>query len=383
MKDIDQILQLWRKTEQAGDSAVLATVVKTRGSSYRLPGARLLLTRTGRRAGSVSGGCLEDDLVKKAWWLTEAGPCIRKYDTTPEGEIGSGYGLGCNGIIHVLLERLSPGTPNLMQNPLDLIEEVRASRQPGAIAHLIDPARWAGQRLVVDIRGRVSDNLSDEGIAPSLERQAREAIACSAALAERGAPEDSGAVFIETVTPAIRLLIFGAGDDAVPVTDLAKYLGWSVSVFDGRAHYARSEKFPNADEVTVRGVGWGFPLMDPWTVGVLMTHSYSQDLDVLRAMAPNPPRYLGILGPHKRTAQLLADAAIEPARLGDVLHGPMGLDIGADGPEQVALAVIAEIQAALNGREGGQLRKRDGSIHARDEQAGESRQFRVHSISCA
>src|ERR1035441_10871743 len=89
MKDIDQILQLWRKTEQAGDSAVLATVVKTCGSSYRLPGARLLLTRTGRRAGSVSGGCLEDDLVKKAWWLTEAGPCIRKYDTTPEGEIRS------------------------------------------------------------------------------------------------------------------------------------------------------------------------------------------------------------------------------------------------------------------------------------------------------
>ena len=111
MRDIDQVLQLWRDTEKAGQSAVLATVVKTSGSSYRLPGARLLLTRTGQRAGSISGGCLEDDLIKKAWWLSENGPALRKYDTTPEGEIGSGFGLGCNGVIHVLLERLHPSRP--------------------------------------------------------------------------------------------------------------------------------------------------------------------------------------------------------------------------------------------------------------------------------
>src|SRR5690348_2117972 len=103
MKELDQILQLWAQTERANETAVLATVVKTQGSSYRLPGARLLLTRSGQRAGSISGGCLEDDLVKKAFWFTENGPIVSRYDTTPDGEIGSGgFGLGCNGIIHVL-----------------------------------------------------------------------------------------------------------------------------------------------------------------------------------------------------------------------------------------------------------------------------------------
>ncbi len=126
MKELGQILGLWKKAQAAGEAAVLATVVKTYGSSYRLPGARLLLTRTLGRAGSISGGCLEDDLVKSAWWFIEKGPMIRRYDTTPEGEIGSGYGLGCNGIIHVLLERLEPGRPST----LDLIEGVRSERRP-------------------------------------------------------------------------------------------------------------------------------------------------------------------------------------------------------------------------------------------------------------
>ena len=110
MKETERILELWSAARSAGESAVLATVVKTRGSSYRLPGARLLITQGGRHAGSISGGCLEDDLLKKAWWLTENGPVVRRYDTTPEGEISAGgFGLGCNGIIHVLLERLGAG----------------------------------------------------------------------------------------------------------------------------------------------------------------------------------------------------------------------------------------------------------------------------------
>jgi xanthine/CO dehydrogenase XdhC/CoxF family maturation factor len=174
---------------------------------------------------------------------------------------------------------------------------------------------------------------------------------------------------VETLTPAIRLLVFGAGDDAIPLTDTAKYLGWRVEVFDGRAHYVRREKFPNADEVTVRSTGAPLPAVDAWTVAVLMSHSYSQDLEALRELANLPLAYLGILGPNKRTLQLLSDAGLERDKMAAKLHGPMGLDIGADGPEQVALAVIAEIQASLNGRAGGTLSTRDGSIHAREEDA--------------
>jgi xanthine/CO dehydrogenase XdhC/CoxF family maturation factor len=347
MKEIAQILELWSSVAAAGEEAVLATVVKTQLSSYRLPGARLLLTKHGRRAGSISGGCLEDDVTKKAWWLTEKGPIIRRYDTTPDNEIATdGYGLGCNGVVYVLLERVKPGDAAI----LELIRDVRTHRQPAVVAHAIEPV---GERFVLGV-----DNLPAD-----IEAEARSALA---AAANRLVRLDEREWFIETLTPAVRLLVFGAGDDAIPLIDLAKYLGWSVAVLDGRSHYARRDKFPSADEVIVRIAGAPPPVIDPWTVAVLMSHSFRQDLDALRELADLPLRYLGILGPNKRTAQLLEDAGLSRERISAKLHGPMGLDIGADGPEQVALAVMAEIQATLNSREGGALSARNGSIHACD-----------------
>ncbi len=172
------------------------------------------------------------------------------------------------------------------------------------------------------------------------------------------------------------MLVFGAGDDAIPVAELAKHLGWEVWVFDGRAHYARSERFPSADQVQVRAPGSlsALPQIDAWTAAVLMSHSYTQDLGTLRELSNTPLSYLGMLGPRKRAVQLLSDAGLDESQLHPALHSPMGLDIGADGPEQVALAVIAEIQAVLNGRPGGPLRERAGSIHSRDD-ASDSERF--------
>lgn len=346
MKDFEQILAFWSQLEARGESAVLATVVKTSGSSYRLPGARLLLSRTGQRVGSVSGGCLEDDLVKKAWWLTENGPVVRRYDTTPDGEIAAEYGLGCNGIIHVLIERVEPQKSEM----LDLIRNVRATRQPISVAHVIAPASRAGQRFVMHPRA-----------VPAIDGDIE--------------------VFTETVNPPLRLLIFGAGDDAVPLVTLGKFLGWEVWVFDGRAHYARREKFPSADQVMVRTPGSPQRLeIDGWTAAVLMSHSYSQDLAMLKELASEELRYLGVLGPHKRALQMLSDLGMKRQVEESHFHAPMGLDIGADGAEQVALAVAAEVQAALNGRGGGSLRDRAGSIHA---ESGTPENAWVQSIVCA
>lgn len=365
------------QTAQAGESVVLATVVRTQGSSYRLPGARLLVTSDGRRAGSVSGGCLEDDLVKKAWWLTEKGSVIRRYDTTPDGEIAtSGYGLGCNGTIDVLLERIGPDKGCV----LDLAEKVRAERRSAAVAYLIEPRNAVGQRLVIDTEGFVSHNISNSQLAGVIENRARETAVQGAS--RRVSLEDEE-IFIEMLLPAVRLLVFGAGDDAKPVTEIAKFLGWQVLVFDGRAHYARHERFPLADVVSVRRPGECSSWIDPWTVAVIMNHSYSQDLEVLRELSQTSLPYLGLLGPRKRALQLFEDAGLDERRLGPVLHSPMGLDIGADGPEQVALAVIAEIQAALNGRAGGPLRYRPGSIHSLEGDAAEAAPGPVHSIACA
>lgn len=377
MKELEQILELWRRSESAGEAAVLATVVKTRGSSYRLPGARLLLTSHGERAGSISGGCLEDDLIKKAWWLTESGPVVRRYDTTPDGEVASGYGMGCSGIIHVLLERLTPGNAPVLQ----LIRNVRSQRRSAVIVHLIEPSSSAGQRLIIDTAGNITHNIADQVLANSL-------IEIHDPKLSRKGERPSGEVFIETLTPAIRLLVFGAGDDAVPLTRLAKFLGWNVCVLDGRAHYARPDRFPEADQVLLRRPGESPPFalaqdIDPWTAVVLMTHSYTQDLDILRDLSSRPLRYLGVLGPRKRASQLLSDAGLETETLAPELHSPMGLDIGADGPEQVALAVVAEIQAAFNGRDGGSLRKRSGSIHASENNETDLESAWARSIVCA
>ncbi len=366
MKEREHILKLWESLKPPHDQAVLATVVKTLGSSYRRPGARLLLTASGQRAGSVSGGCLEEDLVRKAFWLTEKGPALRRYDTTPDGDIqpddtsavttASGFGLGCNGIVHVLLERVSRAQSGV----LHLLHQVRQTRRPAFLAHILAPAEFVGQFLAVDSHAGASHNLSNNTLLESLLREQ------SAHATNRVTCLDSGhEVFFETLTPPTRLLIFGAGDDAVPLTELAHQLGWQVSVFDGRANYARREKFPAAQLVAVRpsetpAASLG---IDPWTVAVTMTHSYTQDLNNIRALAAEPLAYLGVLGPRNRTAQLLSEAGARSTLL-DNIHSPMGLDIGADGPEQVALSVIAEIQATLNSRQGGSLRARSGSIHS-------------------
>src|SRR4051794_30268055 len=212
MKEHEQILERWSEAERAGEEAVLATVVKTQGSSYRLSGARLLLTRGGQRAGSISGGCLEDDLVKKAWWLTEAGPVIRRYDTTPEGEITREYGLGCSGIIHVLLERVVPGQARV----LELLKEVRSSRTPAAVVHVLQPAAQIGKRLIFQAQGLVEHNLEDVGLGNWLLETAKDLLAAFQPRAHffNGTHE----IFAETLAPPLRLLIFGAGDDAVPLT---------------------------------------------------------------------------------------------------------------------------------------------------------------------
>jgi xanthine/CO dehydrogenase XdhC/CoxF family maturation factor len=370
MTEWKQILELRDEAKRLGSDCVLATVVKTQGSSYRLPGARLLIAANGQRAGSVSGGCLEDDLVKKASWFTAGGSVVRRYDTTPEGELGyGGFGLGCNGIIHVLLDR--------DLSALDLIEQVTIQRRPAVIAHTVAPISEARCRLILDTHGTVTSNL-DKQLTESVTAEAHAALSAGRSHSFTCGVRD---FFIETLVPPVRLLVFGAGDDARPLVRLAKFLGWEVIVTDARSHLAKTERFPAADRVLLRRPGESqiASLIDPWTVAAVMHHSYSQDREVLSELLACMPRYIGVLGPRRRTEQLLAELNGTDAHLAHGVHAPMGLDIGADGAEQVALSVVAEIQAALNGRVGAPLGEARGSIHAAE---GSSEPW-VSSIVCA
>ncbi len=375
----------WQQAEQAGEEAILATVVDVSGSSYRQPGGRLLLTSSGRRVGAVSGGCLEGDLQKKAWWLTEGGrSVVRLYDTSADADGPIEFGLGCNGVIHVLIERLRPGREAL---PLRAIEQTSAMRRPAVLATVIrsSGAELIGKRVALRPDGEVLRTVEDDALAKWLEAEARQVLAAgSSRIAKRTVPPGEIAAFVEFIEPPLHLWVFGAGDDAMAVVDQAKLLGWRVSVLDGRSHYARLDRFPSADLVLTNTLDDPFAglVSDRWTIAVVMAHSVSQDTSALRELANHHLSYVGVLGPQRRTRWLLEEAGLAEAAALQQWHSPVGLDLGGDSPEQVALAIVAEAHAVSSGRTGGKLRDRGGPIHLTEELRPEA-PFVVNTIVCA
>lgn len=362
--------------EHDGSQAVLATVVKVEGSAYRRPGARMLIPLYGGSVGTISGGCLESEVAKKAWWLTDAGePVVRCYSTEAQDDdddqdAALTFGLGCNGSVHVLLERHSAEKPLAV---FELLRRVRESGQAGAVATVIASYRNArvriGERLLLHpqtgANGRLLDPALDARVRADLaETLARERSTLHRYRDTRGEVE----VFCEYLAPQRRLVIFGAGHDAQPLVHMAKLLDWHVTVIDGRAHFARAERFPGADAVLQVDTGSPYAL-HPLTDGALvavMSHSYSQDRHWLGGVLRGHPAYIGQLGPRERTERLLGEIAAQGGELLALerLHYPIGLDIGGDTPESVATAILAEMTAALNRRNGGMLRHRQAAIHA-------------------
>jgi xanthine/CO dehydrogenase XdhC/CoxF family maturation factor len=331
MKELQQILTAL-KSAPAGD-AVLATLVKVEGSSYRRPGARLLLLADGRRIGSISGGCLEDDVITHAREvLTTGQPATVTYDTTTENDLVWGVGLGCHGVVHVLIEKLPP-----QPGWADALRDNFRQRKPTELAIV-----WRGP----------------EGT--PLGTHLANALPSLSATTE---------VFRQIVSPPIALVIFGAGDDAQPLVRFAKELGWQVTIVDPRPAFVTPERFPGADILVVARPDEAPArlALGADTLAVIMTHHYHHDLPLLRALLSRPLAYLGLLGPKKRTEKILSDLvadgfALTPAMRAR-LHAPVGLDLGADNPEEVALAILAEMKAALAGRDGRPLRERALPIH--------------------
>lgn len=378
MSGLNTLLDALLAEREAGREAVLATVVKVEGSAYRRPGARMLVSRFGRPEGTISGGCLEAEVAKKAWWLTEAGPALRSYSTAEADDASEealSFGLGCNGKVHVLFERLPAGPCALV----DALLSVRDRQQPAAIATVIASSGAAaprlGERLCLmpgqEAAGELLRSVLVEQISADLQQTLLRGKS-SRGLYPNGLGEVE--VLLEYLPPVRRLVIFGAGHDAQPLVRMAKLLGWHVTVIDGRAHFARAERFAEADQVLVGDVEQPFDyheLVRGAAVAV-MTHSLVQDAHWLQGVLHSEPCYVGQLGPRERTERLLAGIHEQLANPQDelpgleCLHYPIGLDLGGDTPESVAMAVLAEIQAVLNGRNGGSLRFRSASIHDSD-----------------
>jgi xanthine dehydrogenase accessory factor len=312
--------------------SVLATLVAVEGSSYRRPGARMLISRGRRRIGSISGGCLEEDLVERSGRVRATGrPELAVYDTTTENDLVWGVGLGCHGVVRILLEPVGP-----------------RPRWAAAAAENLRSGRATDLEVVWENPGG----------------------ALGTGLADGASAGGATGVFHERVSAPTALAIFGAGDDARPLARIAVELGWSVTVADPRPSMPTEARFPGAaglvlgpaEELVAR------TSPAPGSIAVVMTHHYRHDLPLLRHLLPLPLAYLGLLGPRVRAERLLAEIAagglaITPA-MRSRLHAPVGLDLGADSPAEVALSMIAEMRASLAGRDARPLRDRSLPIHA-------------------
>lgn len=371
MKEIQVILKKILRFAP-DEKAVLATVVDVKGSSYRLPGAKMLIGEQGESYGTVSGGCLEADVLERAKRILKTGkPEIFVYDTTGDDDSVFALNMGCRGVVRILLEPISAAgeTAKFWWNCF-------VTRSGGAIATLIstgteNPDAIRKNRLFIS-NERTTD-LSDSNYPPQLAGDCLEWINkgfSHSKIYETAAGVDE--YFIDVVKPPLNLLIFGAGADAVPLCQTAKNIGWLVSVIDHRAAFATSERFPAADEIVVTRPENldGKLTIDENTAAVVMTHNYEHDKNVLKFLLNSDAFYVGALGPKKRAENILGEWRAAGARFSsaqlDKLYAPVGLDIGADAPETIALSIVAEIQSVSANRSGGFLRKRKGSIYNRD-----------------
>ena len=359
------------------------TVFKTDGSTYRRAGARMLVLadplnqdseREGRESlGSISGGCLEDDVRERALEVMKTGHATAVcYDTTAEADVIFGSGLGCQGIVHALIQPLLPTTPD----PLAHVARALCERRTGVLATVCAKGRSAsvdvGEFLWFDASADSAGTLTNPALVAAVATDASRVSKTGRSILHTYCEQGDGCVqiFIEAMRPPHSLLICGAGQDAIPLARLGKELGWRVRVVDGRRAYATRGRFPEVDELVVcppREFSTRYTIEAGEAV-VLMTHNYQHDGEFLRAALASPAAYVGILGPRSRTERLLSEAGEihgppSDRRRAARIHGPAGLDIGAEAPEQIALAIVAEIEAVAAHRRGGRLKFRRAPLH--------------------
>jgi xanthine dehydrogenase accessory factor len=370
VKELQSVVAAWSEADARGERSLLATVVETAGSTYRRPGARLLMTEERWLAGAISGGCLEGDVLKRSWWRTASGaPVCVSYDSTSDDDIAWGFGLGCNGRVEVLLERLREPGP---LNPLSLAAHCLQKRQTGVLATVYRATEGTdlkpGQRLLLWPDGAVHTDVGQADLVPRLAEDAHRALESGSCRRTYSTKPGSVDVFVEVIRPAQSLVVFGNGYDAVPLVRLAVELGWQVTVVADRPSPVARSAFSGATLVVATPeTVEGRVLVEPEAAAVVMTHNLEHDAGFLRLALASGCRYLGVLGPRRRTEVLLSQigpSSIGPERgppLG--LHAPVGLDLGAEQPEEIALAIVAEIRAATASRTGGFLRDRPGPLH--------------------
>ncbi|GAB3501790.1 XdhC family protein [Spirosoma knui] len=366
MKEISRILEVYEQIDFTQRKAALATVVWVEGSSYRRPGARMLITDDGRWEGAISGGCLEGDALRKARQvMLDKEPIVVTYDTMDDGANSFGVGLGCNGIIDVLIEPIDPANE---QNPVAVLSEFVQKRDVRALATVLKSERSGfqpGSRFTL-----TQDN--NQFVPDWLLTDMQDVFGTGKPLTKSYSVEQGDVeVFIERIDPGIELVIFGAGYDVIPVAKLARELGWQVTVTDDCVAHLAPKRFPVATCVLYAD---RTAVLDKFTItnrtaAVLMSHNFNYDRAVLQSLLGSDIPYIGMLGPRKRFEKMQAEFEkdnlfLTEAQI-DRVHAPIGLDLGAETPDEIALSIVAEVRAFFAKRSGGFLRNIPGPIHER------------------
>jgi xanthine dehydrogenase accessory factor len=342
---------------QGGRRAALATVVRIQGSAYRRPGARFLIEEGGLTSGSVSGGCLEADVRETALEVMRAGaPRLLHYDTSTDDRTVWGLGLGCNGSVDIFVQPATEGEPlEIAQRALDLL----AGESPFVLSTVLQgPA--SGRAMLSDAEGIVAGSTGLSDLDRAVARQGMDVLSSGESrLHELQAWE----VFSEHLAPPPNLIVFGAGDDAIPLCRYASDAGFRVTVVDHRQAYLSPERFPDAAGLQLRRSEEGLASLPvgPRAFAVVKTHSFAEDREWARQLVASNLPYVGLLGPRARAAEIRSQIG---AKENGRVYAPVGLDLGAEGPEQVALAIVAELLAVRSSREPWPLREKEGAIHA-------------------
>jgi xanthine dehydrogenase accessory factor len=367
LKEINDIITAFHAASNSGVRTALATVVSVEGSSYRQPGARMLVTETGQLTGAISGGCLEGDALRRALLAIEQQQNkLITYDTSNEDDIEFGVQLGCNGIVHILFEPINYLQEN---NPVFLLEQLASRRENAVMVTLFSLDRskiQPGTTLLYRERDQFVTGFVFDALTENIQTALTTESSVSTQLQMTGY---SIKALIEFIPPPVRLVIAGAGNDVIPLVEMSALLGWELIVADGRKTHATHKRFPSAKEVLVIRAGELTNAVSPdrYTVYALMTHNYNYDLEALKILLTADPFYIGILGPRKKFDRMLSDLANEhitiTAEQLACIHTPIGLDIGAETSEEIAVSVIAEIKAVLSGKKGMSLKLKTEKIH--------------------
>ena len=340
MSEIGDVLQAIESLSAKGERMALATIVAVRGSTYRRPGARLLVPEDGAPIGNISGGCLEGDVTDMARIVMEEGRArLAGWDLTADDDEVWGLGLGCNGAIEVFIEPADRAAEVAGALRMALEEE-----RPISVVTVLESARddvETGARIVVRPDGSSEGSLGDPAVDDAAVFAAKEQLAAQASEI-RPLPGDVRA-FVEVLEPPLRLLICGAGHDAVPLVKAAAALGWNPIVVDDRPGFLTKERYPEAAgfvQVEEPDDAAKVAATDERTFVVVMTHNFLRDKAYLRSFLASPVAYVGMLGPAARTQRLLMELAEEGVTVTDEdrarIHGPAGLDLGSEGPEEIA-----------------------------------------------